>query len=86
MLAGIAIDAAELEQVVLDLLEHERVEVFLGLRPVGHFAGIESNELDCEAGLLGAGEGRLGRLGQLIPAAAAGCMLELVIGISASSV
>jgi hypothetical protein len=39
------VDAAELEQVVLDLLEDERVDVTLRLLPIRDFPGLESGEL-----------------------------------------
>ena len=40
------VDAAEREQVVLDLVEGQRVDVALGLGPVGRLARLERDELD----------------------------------------
>ena len=46
---GVRVDAAELEQVVLDLLEDQRVDVGGGAVPVGILAGVERDQLDGEA-------------------------------------
>src|SRR5262245_59807653 len=50
------VDAAGLEQVVVDLFEDQRVEVPSRLVPVGCLAGLEPDELDREPCSLGARE------------------------------
>ena len=49
----VGIHTAQLEQVVLDLLEDQRVDVALGSFPVGSLPGLERNELDGVPALLG---------------------------------
>ena len=48
--------AAQLDQVVLELLEDQSIDVALGLVPVGLLAGLEGDQLDRQPGCLGTGE------------------------------
>jgi len=71
------IDPAADEQVVVDLLQADRVEVALRLGPVGRLARFQRDQLDEQSGLLGAGERRL--RGRAVVVLAFERVLELVL-------
>src|SRR6266851_1849337 len=74
------VDAALLEQIVLDLLEDERVDVALRFRPVWLLAGVEGDQLDVKT-LVGCScDRRLGHCRQACVELAFDGVLELVIG------
>src|SRR3954466_11937035 len=72
------VDTALLEEVVLDLLEDQRVEVAPRLAPIGCLAGLEPNQLDREPGLPGARQCRGGHARDV--ALLVERMLEFVVG------
>ncbi len=74
------IDAAELDQVVLELVQDQGVDVALGLLPVGFLAGLECDQLEREAGSLGPSEGSGSSVRQLLLLAPGERVLELVVG------
>ena len=63
---GVRVDAASLEQVVLDRRERERLDVPGRLLPVGRLARVERRELDRKAFPIRACEDRLRCLRQLV--------------------
>ena len=56
----VRVDAAHFDQVVMDLLDHERLDETLGLVPVRLLTGLECDELDREPHLLGPAESGFG--------------------------
>ena len=74
---AIRVDARANEEVVVDLLQPERVEERLRFRPVRRLARLEGDELDVEPFLVGARECRRG-LGGVVLAGIG--VLELVLG------